>query len=66
VDGGTRVIYVYEVSVAGKVAAVGGRMLDGAARALIGQFFNSLVRQTGGSPRPSLWSNLRGKLGFRQ
>jgi 2-furoyl-CoA dehydrogenase large subunit len=64
-DGGTQVTYTYEVKVAGKVAAVGGRMLDGAARALIGQFFNGLVRQTGGAARPGFFARLRKRLGGR-
>jgi 2-furoyl-CoA dehydrogenase large subunit len=63
VVGGTKVTYTYEVKVAGKVAAVGGRMLDGAARALIGQFFNGLVRQTGHAPRPGFWNWLRARFG---
>ena len=45
---GTRVHYTYEAGVGGKVASVGGRMLDGAARLLIGQFFDRLARATGG------------------
>ena len=64
-EGGTRVSYTYEVKVAGKVAAVGGRMLDGAARALIRQFFNGLVRQSGGSPRRGLVALLRERFGGR-
>jgi len=63
VDGGTNVTYTYEVKVAGKVAAVGGRMLDGAARALIAQFFNGLVRQADGAPQFGLWQRLRARLG---
>lgn len=62
--GGTRVAYDYEVQVAGKVAAVGGRMLDGAARALIGQFFQALVRQTGGAPSGGFWAWLKRLLGL--
>jgi 2-furoyl-CoA dehydrogenase large subunit len=46
---GTRVEYVYSVRISGKVAAVGGRMMDGAARALINQFFKRLVSQSGGA-----------------
>lgn len=61
---GTLVKYRYEVTVSGKVASVGGRMLDGAARVLIGQFFNALVRQTGGPPREGLWSRLKRKTGL--
>lgn len=63
VEGGTQVTYTYEVKVAGKVAAVGGRMLDGAARALIRQFFNGLVQQTGGAPRQGIFARLRERFG---
>jgi 2-furoyl-CoA dehydrogenase large subunit len=44
-EGGTRVAYVYEAAVGGKVAAIGGRLLDGAAKAIIGQFFAALARR---------------------
>jgi 2-furoyl-CoA dehydrogenase large subunit len=46
--GGTRIAYVYEAAVGGKVAAVGGRLLDGAARVIIGGFFTALARRAGG------------------
>ncbi len=46
--GATRVRYRYRVRVTGKVAAVGGRMLDGAVRLVIRGFFNALLRETGG------------------
>jgi 2-furoyl-CoA dehydrogenase large subunit len=57
---GTRVAYCYSVEIGGKVAAVGGRMLDGAARILIGQFFDRLVARAAGTPvkTPSLWTRL--------
>jgi 2-furoyl-CoA dehydrogenase large subunit len=45
--GGTVLAYTYEAVVGGKVAAVGGRLLDGAARVIIGQFFRALARKTG-------------------
>ena len=41
---GTRLSYRYGVDLSGKVAAVGGRMLDGAARLLIAEFFKRLGR----------------------
>lgn len=63
---GTLVNYSYEVTVSGKVASVGGRMLDGAARVLIGQFFNALVRQTGGTVSDGIWGRLKRKLGMGQ
>jgi 2-furoyl-CoA dehydrogenase large subunit len=47
-EGGTRLSYHYEASVGGKVAAVGGRLLDGAARIVISQFFKALGRRANG------------------
>ena len=47
-DDGTLVRYTYDVHLSGKVAAVGGRMVRGAARHLIDRFFKALVRQAGG------------------
>lgn len=47
VAGGTLVSYTYEAGIGGKVASVGGRLLDGAARVVIGQFFQSLARYAG-------------------
>jgi 2-furoyl-CoA dehydrogenase large subunit len=40
---GCRVEYDYSVNVTGKVAAVGGRMLDRAADIIIGKFFERLA-----------------------
>ncbi len=60
---GTRVTYRYSAAIAGKVAAVGGRMLDGAARILIGQFFERLIVQSSGAARLSLWRRLLRLLG---
>ncbi len=39
----TEVRYDYSVEIGGKVAAIGGRMLDGAASLVIGQFFKRLT-----------------------
>ena len=47
-DGGTTIRYAYEAAIGGKVASIGGRLLDGAARVIIGQFFAALARQAGG------------------
>ncbi len=53
---GTRVSYDYEVAVAGMVAAVGGRMLDGAARLLFRGFFERLIRKAaGGAETERAW-----------
>ncbi len=69
--GGTRVTYDYTVEISGKVAAVGGRMLEGAARIVIGQFFERLVAQIGGGTAgqaggDSLWRRLLRALGMGQ
>jgi 2-furoyl-CoA dehydrogenase large subunit len=46
--GRTRISYRYQASIGGKVATVGGRLLDGAARAVIGQFFAALAARAEG------------------
>ena len=64
---GTRVRYDYVFEITGKVAAVGGRMLDGAARVVIGQFFERLIAQAGGQSLPaslSWWRRLAKALGM--
>ena len=43
VAGGTQLSYKYGFEITGKVATVGGRMLDGAARVLMKQFFQKLA-----------------------
>lgn len=60
VESGTRVRYTYGVVVSGKAAAVGGRLLDGAAKLLVNQFFQRLVAQTDSGkaespPQPLSW-----------
>lgn len=69
-DGTTRVAYDYSVSVSGKVAAVGGRMLDRAANLVIGQFFSRLashVTPEGGdgaaAPAKGIMGRIRGLFG---
>jgi len=63
----TRISYEYRIGISGKVAAVGGRMLEGAARALINQFFKRLAAQIEGRPaqrKMSLWRRLLKLLGI--
>ena len=55
--GGTLIAYTYEAAVGGKVAAIGGRLLDGAAKAIIGQFFAALARKASPS-RPGFFARL--------
>ncbi|MBK17899.1 MAG: carbon monoxide dehydrogenase [Rhodospirillaceae bacterium] len=49
-DGGTKVAYDYAIELSGTVASVGGRLLEGAAKALVNQFFQRLGAQVGGEP----------------
>jgi len=66
---GTKIDYDYTVEISGTVAAVGGRMLDGASKVLIKQFFQRLVAEmqggpvTGPAPLP-WWRRLLRALGF--
>jgi 2-furoyl-CoA dehydrogenase large subunit len=65
-NAGTVVHYEYVAAIGGKVASIGGRLLDGAARVVIGQFFSALARQAGGaSPQnaPSWIGRLRALFG---
>ncbi|NHC61939.1 xanthine dehydrogenase family protein molybdopterin-binding subunit [Paenalcaligenes suwonensis] len=59
---GTLMTYHYAAEVQGKVAAVGGRMLEGAARMVLGQLFEQLGRQASGGQVEQrvggLWSRL--------
>lgn len=63
----TLIRYRYEAAIGGKVAAVGGRLLDGAARVVIGQFFQALARHAGGGAgtRPGLLRRLLTWIGRR-
>ncbi|MEN3274722.1 MAG: 2-furoyl-CoA dehydrogenase large subunit [Massilia sp.] len=47
-DGGTLLRYDYAAEVSGKVAAVGSRMLEGAAKIVLNQLFEQLGREAGG------------------
>ncbi len=47
-DGGTCLEYDYEANVSGKLAAVGGRMLEGASRVVLKQLFDRLDAAIGG------------------
>ncbi|MBK9246358.1 MAG: molybdopterin-dependent oxidoreductase [Burkholderiales bacterium] len=62
---GTRLHYDYEAQVGGKVAAVGSRLLEGAARVLLNELFVSLGRQASGERRLTLWQRLLRWLGRR-
>lgn len=63
---GTLLKYDYSAQVGGKVAMVGSRMLEGAARIIVAQLFESLGRQAGGEAvAPSWWRRVLRLLGVR-
>jgi 2-furoyl-CoA dehydrogenase large subunit len=59
-DGGTQAVYDYDAQIGGKAASIGGRLLDGAAKAVIRQFFAALMRETGG-PRRGFFARIFGR-----
>ena len=65
---GTRLYYDYQAQVGGKVAMVGSRMLEGAAKIIVAQLFESLGRQAAGgsvaSSKVGLLARIRRMLGF--
>jgi len=65
---GTRVSYDYAIELTGTVASVGGRLLEGAAKSVVNQFFQRLVAQVGGPPvtasTNSMWRRLLRTLGI--
>jgi len=63
--------YSYGVDLSGRIAAEGSRMLDGAARVLIGAFFEALARRARGAGGDAQttgdagwWKKLLGMLGL--
>lgn len=63
VENGTHVTYDYDAEIGGKVASIGGRLLDGAAKVVVKQFFATLVRHAGGTPekKRSFFARLLGR-----
>ncbi|MDH2239245.1 molybdopterin-dependent oxidoreductase [Pigmentiphaga sp. GD03639] len=68
-EGGTRLVYDYSAEVSGKVAAVGSRMLEGAAKIVLAQLFEQLGRQASGQPTPAAprrwWRKLLALFGWK-
>jgi 2-furoyl-CoA dehydrogenase large subunit len=62
---GTRLSYDYRAQVGGKVAMVGSRMLEGAARIIVAQLFESLGRQAGGAEELVWWRRMLRFFGVR-
>ncbi|MBI1964996.1 MAG: carbon monoxide dehydrogenase subunit G [Betaproteobacteria bacterium] len=51
-DAGTQLVYTAKATVGGKLAQVGARLIDGVAKKLAGQFFESFNRHVSGkTPR---------------
>ena len=65
VNGGTLLTYDYEAQVSGKVAAVGSRMLEGAAKIVLRQLFEQLGREAGGPGAAPSRQAVRTRSGFR-
>ncbi|MCQ4313572.1 molybdopterin-dependent oxidoreductase [Pseudomonas stutzeri] len=64
-NGHTRLEYAYDAAVSGKVAAVGGRMLQSASKVIIGQIFTRLAQRLTGKPvKTSPWQRLLALLGL--
>jgi len=64
-NGHTRLEYAYDAAVSGKVAAVGGRMLQSASKVIIGQIFTRLAARLTGKPaNTSPWQRLLALLGM--
>ncbi|MBX9709798.1 MAG: molybdopterin-dependent oxidoreductase [Xanthobacteraceae bacterium] len=61
-SGGTTMNYIYDAAIGGKVASIGGRLLDGATKVIIGKFFEALARHATG-PSGSDPASLFGKIG---
>ena len=65
-EGGTTLHYDYSANVSGKVAAIGGRMLDSAAKFVLKQLFETLGRVAAGessvsAAKKTWWRKLTGK-----
>jgi 2-furoyl-CoA dehydrogenase large subunit len=65
-EGGATLHYDYSANVSGKVAAIGGRMLEGAAKFVLQQLFEKLGsvaagNASAGSPKRRWWGKLTGK-----
>jgi 2-furoyl-CoA dehydrogenase large subunit len=60
-DGGTDLAYEYDAEIGGKVATIAGRLLDGAAKIIIRQFFEALARHTGGPQKRGWLARLFGR-----
>lgn len=68
IEGGTLVRYDYEAEVSGKVAAVGSRMLEGAAKIVLNQLFEQLGKEAGGDhslAKQTIWQRVLRLMGVK-
>ena len=66
-EGGTKITYDYAIELSGTVASVGGRLIEGAAKALVNQFFQRLSAQVSGksiSQKTPWWRKFFRSLGL--
>jgi len=49
---GTQIAYTVHAQVGGKLAQIGSRLIDGAAKKMANDFFGALVTRLGGVPKP--------------
>jgi carbon monoxide dehydrogenase subunit G len=49
---GTQIAYTVHAQVGGKLAQIGSRLVDGAAKKMANDFFGALVTRLGGTPKP--------------
>ena len=66
-EGGTKITYNYAIELSGTVASVGGRLIEGAAKALVNQFFQRLTAQVSGksiSQKTPWWRKIFHSLGL--
>ena len=50
---GTQIAYAVHAQVGGKLAQIGSRLVDGAAKKMANDFFGALVTRLGGTPTPA-------------
>lgn len=50
---GTTIAYEAQAKIGGKLAQIGSRLVDGAAKKMADEFFTNLTTQLGGTPKPA-------------
>ena len=63
--GGTRLSYVADAQIGGKMAQMGARLVEGTARSMADDFFGELARALGGAAAPSSGGSPEADIGSR-